>query len=82
MKKLKMDQSSILGASPLNIFFIDYHEVVFVELGFYHFTYYVLFLERHFILLSVLFCLLFCWSYDCWILALFVWERDTLHFFI
>ena len=28
------------------------------------------------------FCLLFCWSYACWILALFVWEKDTLRFFI
>ena len=28
------------------------------------------------------FCLFVCWSYPCWILALFVWERDTLRFFI
>ena len=28
------------------------------------------------------FCLLFFWSYACWILALFVWERDTLRLFI
>ena len=31
-----------------HLFFIDYHEVVFVELCFYHFTYYVLCLERLF----------------------------------
>ena len=30
------------------LFFIDYHEVVFVELSFYHFTYYVLCLEHLF----------------------------------
>ena len=28
------------------------------------------------------FCLLFFWSYTCLILALFVWDRDTLRFFI
>ena len=39
------------------LFFIDYHEVVFVELSFYHFTYYVLFLECYFILLLFSFCL-------------------------
>ena len=61
------------------LFFIDYHEVVFVELSFYHFTYYVLCLERLFTFIFVLFV---CWSYPCWTLALFVWERDTRRFFI
>ena len=41
----KKHQASKLG-HPL--FFIDYHEVIFVELSFYHFTYYVLCLERIF----------------------------------
>ena len=38
----------ILGCPTHPLFFIDYHEVIFVELRFYHFTYYVLCLERLF----------------------------------
>ena len=91
------------------LIFIDYYKVVFVELRFYHFIYYVLCLEGIpsssstiirssslnyvFITLyimcyawSVFFALSFVlfvfWSYPCWILALFVWERDMLRFFI
>ena len=31
---------------------------------------------------AFIFVLFVFWSYSCWILALFVWERDTLHFFV
>ena len=49
--------SLLLGICPYHdtwgcprhpLFFINYHKVVFVELRFYHFTYYVLCLERLF----------------------------------
>ena len=46
-----------------------------LKLCFYHFTYYVLFLERHFILLSVCFSL-FAGHVFCWILA-FLCGRET-----
>ena len=59
------------------LIFIDYHKVVFFELHFYHFTYYVLCLEHLFT-----FSLFVCWSYLCLDIALFVWERDTLRFFV
>ena len=55
---------------------IDYHKVVFVELRFYHFTYYVLCLEHLFT-----FSLFFAGHIFVWILSLFVWERDMLRFF-
>ena len=94
MKKLKMDQSSSMGASPLNIKNhqasklgdaqdIPYSSLTIIRpssLNYVFITY---------ILCAMLgasfyfqFCLLFCWSYACWILALFVWERDTPRFFI
>ena len=63
-------------ASPL---VTNNHQVVSLKLRFYHFTYYVLCLEHLFAFSFVLFV---CSSYACWIVALFVWERDTLHFFI
>ena len=68
------------GCPRHSLLFIDYHEVVFVELSFYHFTYYVLFLERHFILrFSFFVCLLVIFMLDPIHL---VWERDTLSFFV
>ena len=54
--------STIIRSSPL-------------KLCFYHFTYYVLFLERHVILLSVCFSL-FAGLVLCWILAILC-GRDT-----
>ena len=43
------------GCPKHPLFFIDYHEAVFAELSFYHFTYYVLCLERLFALSFVFF---------------------------
>ena len=58
---IKNHQESKLGdAQGIPLIFIDYHKVVFVELRFYHFTYYVLCLERIFT-----FSLFVCWSYLC-----------------
>ena len=73
-------QPSKLGyAQGIPIFINKNIRSSFKALYFYFFTLYVLFLERHFILLSVLFCLLAV--INGWILSFFVW-RETRSVFI
>ena len=71
----KNTQASKLGHPLLHQQFI---RSFLVKLYFYSFTSYVSYLERLLFLLSV--CLVFFVVINSWILACFVWERDTLRF--
>lgn len=72
-------QASKLGDAQGIPFFINKNiRSSFKTLYFYCFIYYVLFLERHLFLLSVLFCFVCC---SIWLDPfIFVLERDTLRF--
>ena len=72
-------QASKLGDAQGILFFINKNiRSSFKTLYFYCFIYHVLFLECHFLLLSV--CFVFFAVVYGWILAYFVLERDTLYF--
>src|SRR5664279_3110420 len=71
----KESQASKLGDAQGIPFFINNYQAVSIETTFYCFTYYVQFLERLCVLLSVLF--LFCyWYLQCWNLE-FLFGRET-----
>ena len=98
MKKLKMDQRSSLGIPPWHPLWISrtikrqslgmpktFPLLYRLSWGHLRWTKFL----SLYILCAILgasfyfqFCLFGCWSYPCWNLALFVWERDTLRFLI